>query len=380
MATSTSPASAGQAPPALDPEVFDEPAMIEQSGRIAELLRLWNELVRAELGTVQSFPVYDLEAQKQQRWHQRLVIAAAITGSLAVLLAILKLAQPSLFEPVESAFNWAEPLAALLALVAVVVGLSVAFHTRWHLLRMKAEQYRFLKFQVLLHAAGWQQRPEHERREELRTLLAGIHALDKHHAHDWSQGVFTLVDDDPAVIALADGPLADDIVRYSRARRIRAQRDYFTAQAHQRHDTERKTWMIPPACFFLSILCALIHFGGHLAEKAVHPPQNQSSPEEAAVRPEPKTLLDRLLIACMIGAAAFPVIGAMVRTMRTAFEFGRNANRFEGVARFLTDVERQLGDAKQPAVQLELLREAEFVLQHENRSWMRLMIEAEWFG
>jgi hypothetical protein len=70
----------------------------------------------------------------------------------------------------------------------------------------------------------------------------------------------------------------------------------------------------------------------------------------------------------------------MIRTIRTAFEFGRNANRFEGVARILSNVDKQLGAATSPAVKLELLREAEFVLQHENRSWMRLMIEAEWFG
>jgi hypothetical protein len=86
------------------------------------------------------------------------------------------------------------------------------------------------------------------------------------------------------------------------------------------------------------------------------------------------------MLACLFGAAAFPVIGAMFRTMRTAFEFGRNANRFEGVARILANIEQQLQTAVSPAVKLELLREAEFVLQHENRSWMRLMIEAEWFG
>ena len=33
-----------------------------------------------------------------------------------------------------------------------------------------------------------------------------------------------------------------------------------------------------------------------------------------------------------------------------------------------------------PAARMELLREAECLLQYENRSWMRLMIEAEWFG
>ena len=400
MATSTSAASPDTGPLALDREVFDEPATIEQSGRIADLLRLWNELVRAELGTVQSFPVYDLKAQEQQRWHQRLVIAAAVTGSAAVLIAIVKLARPSLFEPMNEAFNWFELIAAVLALMAVIIGLSAAFHTRWHLLRMKAEQYRFLKFQFLLHAAGWLKRSEHERREELRTLLAGIHALDKHHAHDWSQGVFTLVDDDPAVIAQADGSLTDDITRYFRERRIRGQRDYFTGQARKRRDAERNTWMIPPACFFLSIVCALASFVGHLTEEILEHRNRPTAKATASASPaatapassaanptldkpahdKPKTLLGRIVLALMIGAAAFPVIGAMIRTIRTAFEFGRNANRFEGVARILNGVDRQLGVATSPAIKLELLREAEFVLQHENRSWMRLMIEAEWFG
>lgn len=400
MATLTSAASPDNVPAALDGEVFDEQATIEQSGRIAELLRLWNELVRAELGTVQSFPVYDLEAQQQQRWHQRLVIIAAITGSGAVLIAIVKLSRASVFESISTAFNWLELIAAVLALVAVVVGLSAAFHTRWHLLRMKAEQYRFLKFQMLLHAGGWLKRPEHERREELRTLLAGVHALDKHHAHEWSQGVFTLVDDDPAVIAQADGPLTDDITRYFRERRIRGQRDYFTGQARKRREAERNTWMIPPACFFLSIVCALASFVGHLVEEILehrdHSPATVTAsaapavapPSSSAAKPtpaksahdKPQTLLGRIVLALMIGAAAFPVIGAMIRTIRTAFEFGRNANRFEGVARILSGVDRQLGVATAPAIKLELLREAEFVLQHENRSWMRLMIEAEWFG
>jgi hypothetical protein len=380
MATLNSPAFADETSPALDPEVFDDDQTIAQSGRLAELLRLWNELVRAEMGTVQSFPFYDQTAQAQQRWHQRLVIIAATTGSLAVLFAIVKLARPSLFEPIHSAFEWGELAAAVLALVSVFVGLSVAFHTRWHLLRMKAEQYRFLKFQYLLHAAGWLKRPEHERRDELQTLLAGIHALEKSHAHHWSQGVFTLVDDDPAVINQADAPLADDIVRYFRVRRIRAQRDYFERQAHKRHEVERRTWMIPPACFFLSILCALAHFGGHTAHEFLHSDAVASDPATH----EPTTPLKRILTAFMIGAAAFPIIGAMIRTIRTAFEFGRNANRFEGVARILKNVERQLdaADASSavPPIKLELLREAEFVLQHENRSWMRLMIEAEWFG
>jgi hypothetical protein len=185
-----------------------------------------------------------------------------------------------------------------------------------------------------------------------------------------------------------------------RGRRIASQRQYFTEQARRRRQAERRTKLIPPACFFLSIFCAVVHFGGEFFEHrderlaASHPgkkadaPQSPPADEQASAPHAGTSLLARILTACMIGAAAFPVFGAMFRTIRTAFEFGRNANRFEGVARILANVDKQLNAAaSQPAdkpppraVQLELLREAEFVLQHENRSWMRLMIEAEWFG
>jgi hypothetical protein len=357
----------------LDPEIFDDEATIEQSGRLADLLRLWNSLVRAELGTVQSFPVYDRESLNQQYWHQRLVVVAAVTGSLAVLFAILQLAadaEPELLGPIAPILERGEYLAAVLALIAVVLGLGVAFHTRWQLLRMKAEQYRFLKFQFLLHGGDWLERPEADRRERLQTLLAGIHALDKHDAHDWSQGTFSLVDDEPALIAKADAALTEDLVRYFREKRIGSQREYFLRQAHHRHQAERKTWIIPPTCFFLSIVCALLHFSIEIfGHSSGHHGIEAADAGSGA-----------LMIACLIGAAAFPVVGAMVRTIRTAFEFGRNANRFEGVARILAEVDRQLQAATSHQVKLELLREAEFILQHENRSWMRLMIEAEWFG
>jgi hypothetical protein len=377
------PAALAESAGPLNPEVFDDERAIGQSGRLVELLKLWNALVRGEIGSVQSFVAYDREAALQQRWHQWLVGTAAVTGSAAVLLAILQLAsfaRPELLGSLIKFFEFGEYIAAVLALIAVVLGLGVAFHTRWQLMRMKTEQYRFVKFQYLLHAGGWVSKSEHERSEHLRTLLAGIHALDSHAAHEWSQGVFSLVDDDPAVIASADAELSDDIVRYFRDKRIGSQRTYFTEQARKRREKERKTWMIPPACFFLSIVCALAHFSIEILshttdqEHATADGKTESTPQP---QPHPP---NALMLVCLIGAATFPVVGAMVRTMRTAFEFGRNANRFEGVARILASVDKQLQVATSPAVKLELLREAEFVLQHENRSWMRLMIEAEWFG
>ena len=393
-------AAANVLTPPLDSEVFDDETTIEQSGRLTGLLRQWNSLVRAEIGSVQSFPYYDQQAQSQQRWHRWLVIVAAITGSTAVLLAILQLgvyARPQLRDTLLDEFlAGSEYVAAGLAALAVVLGLSVAFHTRWQVLRMKTEHYRFVKFQFLLHAAKWANCEADEGDKQLRKLLAGIHALDHRDAHDWAQGVFSLEEDNPAVVVQADDALANDILRYFRHRRLGAQREYFEVQAHRRHIIERRTWLIPPICFFLSILCALLHFVveiyGHsaihdptaheeerkpVAAKAPENPRPAPPPVEvAAEKPPPGPLM----LACLIGAAAFPLIGATVRTIRTAFEFGRNSNRFEGVARSLTRIEKQLDPADTSAAKLHLLRDAEFVLRNENRSWMRLMIEAEWFG
>jgi hypothetical protein len=169
------------------------------------------------------------------------------------------------------------------------------------------------------------------------------------------------------------------MVRYLRERRIESQRDYFVAQTRRRHDKERGTWFIPPACFFLSIVFAFAHFAVEIWGHETH-----AAGEHAVVEPAPLNAPQHaptaLMIGCLLGAAAFPVLGAMVRTIRTAFEFGRNANRFEGVAHVLDEIDGQLAQPLPPAAQMELLREAHRVLQYENRSWMRLMIEAEWFG
>jgi hypothetical protein len=367
----------------LDPGIFDSASVIEESGQLAPLLQEWNEVVRGELSSVQSFPRYDRLALSQQRWHQCLVTIAAVAGGVAVILAILQL----------SAFAWPQPqptttvavlagveyLAAILAIVSVALGLSVAFHVRWRALRMKVEQYRFLKSHFLLHAERWLARPAPERIDYLRTMLAGIHALDSHDAHHWAQGVFSLYRDDPAVIASTNDALSADLVRYLRIHRMVLQRDYFERQAVQRLMNERGTRLIPPACFFLSIVFAFAHFAveiwahqgaTHVADKAML----ESVPTVTHHGPSP------LMIGCLLGAAAFPVLGAMFRTIRTAFEFGRNAIRFEGIAHVLRSLDEQLAEPLPPAARMELLREAECLLQYENRSWMRLMIEAEWFG
>jgi hypothetical protein len=82
----------------------------------------------------------------------------------------------------------------------------------------------------------------------------------------------------------------------------------------------------------------------------------------------------------VLSAACFPVIGAAVRTFRIAHEFGRNTLRFRATSNELARLVSKLERVSSPQAKLGVLRDAEKTLEAERREWMRLMIEAEWFG
>jgi hypothetical protein len=96
--------------------------------------------------------------------------------------------------------------------------------------------------------------------------------------------------------------------------------------------------------------------------------------------PSPHSELYGISLALLFLAACFPVAGAAVRTLRTAHEFGRNALRFRATAQKLGQLEAKLQKEDSPRAKLEVLQEAEQVLEVERREWLRLMVDAEWYG
>jgi biopolymer transport protein ExbB/TolQ len=86
------------------------------------------------------------------------------------------------------------------------------------------------------------------------------------------------------------------------------------------------------------------------------------------------TLLMLMLAACL------PVIAAAIRLLRTAHEFGRNTLRFRATSDELNQLLDRLEKVADPEAKLEILHKTERALQAERREWLRLMIEAEWFG
>jgi len=296
-----------------------------------------------------------------------LVLTAAVCGMSAIILAIMQLS--TLPQPYASWIRidlrtW-ETVAAVVALVAVVSGLVAAYFRRWLLEREKAEYYRLLKFHFLTSPKLWSDTKPEVRRRGLRDRMEKVNLLNKETLEGWAEGENDFFEDDPREIPEdMDKGVFEDLVDYYQEKRLCYQLHYFEKQAKRRHRWAQFTRVAPVVFFFLSILAALGHFvyDSWIAER-------HSPPE-----------LEGISLLLIMGAACFPVVGAAVRTLRTAHEFGRNVVRFRRVATKLEHLASDLQQQTSFPARLEILQSAEEILKEERREWLRLMIDAEWFG
>lgn len=93
----------------------------------------------------------DQEPINQQARHRRLVVVAAVSGTLAVLGAIAQLTIEALDRAQTAFFSWAgraEFLGVVLASIAVAVGVFLRFNHAWFFQRHKAELLRTAKFRL----------------------------------------------------------------------------------------------------------------------------------------------------------------------------------------------------------------------------------------
>jgi hypothetical protein len=158
--------------------------------------------------------------------------------------------------------------------------------------------------------------------------------------------------------------LIDQLVDYYREKRLCLQLRYFERQVKRRDLWDWLTWVVPFTFFFWSIAAAFAHFLYELWADNPHDPQE----------------VDMVSSWLILAAACLPVIGAAIRILRTAHEFGRNTLRFRATSNDLKQLLDRLQKQSDPQAKLETLHKTERVLQAERREWLRLMIEAEWFG
>ncbi len=395
-ASSNSPADQQPSQPVYaESELYDSPAELAKWPELAPLLKSWHtEVWEKDHKESSGCWYYDQEAIRLQERHKVAVFVAAAAGTTAVVLAILQLP----FGKVEtnSLLNL-EVICLIAAAITVLLGAIHSLDHRWREHRFKAEQYRKLKFRFLPDAARWLAASEEERAEHLSKYISGIHGANRDVIKEWIHWKKEILPVLETPEAKLDANLAGELVDYFRQKRLVPQRRYFHDRGHQLHRTESIVRYVGPGLFFASVICALTHAAIHImgkshatavAEKTSHELGKEaakiggeisSDASTKAKQPDDKKDPDWAIVLAL-GAAIIPVFAAGIRTIRGAFEFGRNSLRFESMAHHLELLLDELDKAKSPEAKLAILRRGEHAMEGEHRAWMRLMMEAEWFG
>ena len=167
--------------PALprDYDMIDSPGTAEFSYPMDRAIEVFARTVNEIYGR------FDKAALRHQRFHRILTNIAVACGTIAVFLAIIQLSDLS---PSEWPL-WIEVVAAVLASVAVVLGLTQARHPRWLTERHKSELCRFLKFRSLLDPDLWGGDPGKIDEWENRVVRdsEAIQELDRQALNKWEQ-------------------------------------------------------------------------------------------------------------------------------------------------------------------------------------------------
>jgi len=310
-----------------------------------------------------AFNQADKAALRHQRLHRRLTAAAVLSGSLAVLFGIVQLVYPSL-----TRWSWvggAEVCVAVLSLLVVIFGVRASIQFNWLLERYRAERLRQLKFAMLVHEDLWCGRTK-EWQARVRNSVLALQQMDRRAMEAWAdQDRVSLPEKEMADCVLEPGML-NALAGFYIAKRLGYQMDYFDRRTRQHSGEDRWIRHFPAWCFYGSVAAVGVHY---LLE-IFH------------FRLEGLEWLSHVLILL---ALALPVAGACVRTMRVARELGRSALLFRAKHAALQSLQRRLHGEFQ-AVQvssIEVFRSiaaCEDFLEAEQREWLRLMREAEWFG
>jgi hypothetical protein len=367
MANHTVPSPAGDAPSMTLPsseEMSDSPRDRERWPALREALEICERTVN------QVYQSADAEARRHQRRHRWVTAFAAVLGTFAVIFAILQLAK-YIDIPKFWLASW-EFAAAMIALFAVILGVVAALQRRWLLERHKAERYRLAKFGFLIDATMWSGNAAAARGvvDELQGKLAAIAALRSKALHTWAS-----TDEIPhkAASSMITKDTLDSLVDYYLTKRLDKQIDYFS-QAGRRRVRHRLLRWLPQVCFFVGVAMAFGHFGIEVYKHGQGEQRAGSGQEKPA---DSGNATSELLI---ILAAAFPVVGAGFRTFYLAFEPHRNVLRSQAKYHVLDNLKQELQGDTDAGAKFLALWDCERTMEAEHREWLRLMIEAEWFG
>lgn len=319
---------------------------------------------------IQPYWCCNWQALEQQKKHQRITRWALLTGMLAVVLAILQFASDEFsWYLVEQSLAVAEAFCAVAAGILVITGLVQAIQQEWLLQRHKAERFRLLKYGAMLDLAkaGGEKAGLQHWSEKVKSDAEDILNIEREEMDRWAnEGPRSplrggAAEKDKHEVASE----FEQIVECYRNKRLEKQLNYFFGRAEKALKSDSATKYLPPVLFALSLSFAIAHALIHGALLIGHWEVWWEKP---------------LTVILITLAAVLPVVGATIRTHRSANEFGRNTVRFRSVYQKLLQVEDSFSYEMEPAARLALLKQAEQTLEDEHCEWLRLMDEAEWYG
>jgi hypothetical protein len=355
-------------------DMHDTHEEMEKWKPLAEALRRCEEIVEPK------YCCANRVASRYQTQHKRITFLAALCGAAAVVIAILQL--PEIFRALVLLgalvvrFSIIEGIAALVTFVLVLLGIFTLQQKGWIIRRHLAERFKFLKFRFLIDPQLWGvnavEREMAERR--LKEKLDEILQSTRDELLSWSEK--SILPEEPTHLKCshADAHTLCNLVDYYLAKRCSNQLEYFDRKTKEGSGRSQLLHALPHILFFVSIFAALTHFSLDTAG--------------AAIKVAPAIELSVILILI---AAVLPVIGAGVRTVQSAFEIARNKRRYKAVGAALKLSADRLEDHLQKLSKKghttvnahDCFREmwrCEQILKAEHREWLRLMMEAEWFG
>ena len=347
-------------PPDMPPSEND---MIDSAAEIA----FWTPLPVAACAPInEQFTVADREALRNQRWHRVFTLAATLSGGGgALLIGVWNL---------DFGIPHANPAAIELALVLLLVvsigiGIWQQRKNRWLLNRHKAELLRLLKFEFLTTPSVWHG-CDANGTEWIAGKIRGVDAIGDRGALQEAVASARISEEIPLPPDIPT-PTLLRLVEYYLSKRLNPQKEYLANRAQRNAFWDGALQRnINTMMFFASVAA--------IAAEAVFTLRSATE--------SPTTI-----ILTTLGAASAPVIASMNRTLRSAFEFSRNRSRFLAAHDALSKLEQRLthqllwprtaeltSDAK--ATVLREFERCETQLRTEHNEWLRLMLEAEWFG
>lgn len=358
----------------FDGEVLEEIAAQANTSAPHRWERLRVNLLRCREQVQPTYVTSDNNAMRFQFEHRIITLTAAVSGTIAVLLAIAQLTMMRLsqlnhdFIPPEGLLRSMEIGAVLVTSLAVITGLITAFQHKWLRERFKAERLRLVKFRFLIDPALWGSDSDAiaKRLRALEEEVARIARVKTTGLERWVEENLLPIDTTEESEYEVDSATLLAIKNYYIEKRLDVELDFFNTRGSIHAKQHRSLRRLPPMLFFLSIMFVLFHFAIDLF----------ASPE---TQPTRMWLLMASPI-CIGLAAALPALGAGIRTYLAAHEPSRHAIRYLSAYNALKEVEKRLATAQETEVVFKGMQHSEEILALEHREWLLLMIDAEWFG